>query len=126
MASKIFFQIDGNDLTGFADIQNYSVNQNDVYQNWTDGNWIEHRDVVRRRVEGEVKLGFAKAADFAAFTALLISARQTGGWYPVTVYVNNTGAVMDIEAFLEVKGAGKWDLKNGRQWVVQTIQITQR
>lgn len=126
MAKKIFFQIAGTDLTAYADIQNYSVNEEDVYQSWTDGNWVEHRDVVRRRVEGEVKLGFAKAADFAAFAALLISARQTGGWYPVTVYVNNTGAVMNIEAFLAVKGAGKWDLKNGRQWLVQTIQITQR
>ena len=126
MADKIFFQIDGVNLTSFADIQNYNINQSDVYQTWTDGNWTEHRDIVRRRIVGEVKLGFSSISDFDDFTALLISARQSGGFYPITVYVNNTGALSDIEAFLEVKGSGKWDLRNGHQWLVQTIKITQR
>lgn len=126
MADKIFFRIADTDLTAFADIQNYNVNEEDVYQSWTDGNWIEHRNVVRRRVSGELKLGFANAAAFEAFTELLISARQPGGWYPITVYINNTGALRDLEAFLEVKGSGKWDLVNGRQWLVQTISISQR
>lgn len=126
MAEKIFFQINGTDLTDFVDIQNYKVDQSDVYQSWTDGNWIEHREFVRQRISGEFKLGFSEAADFDNFTALLISARQPGGYYPVTVYVNNTGSVAAIEAFLEVSGTAKWDLRNSRQWIVQGIKLTQR
>jgi hypothetical protein len=62
MSSPVFLRLGSTDLSAFADIQNWKVNQVDVWQEWTDGNWIDHREIVRQRVEGSFKLGFKTAA----------------------------------------------------------------
>jgi len=126
MADKMFLTIGGTDVSDFLDIQNYEMNAEDVYNTWTDGNWIDHRVIVRQRITGKVKAGFKRAADFAAFTALLESAKQTNGYYSISAYVNNTGAVAAFEAFIDTTDADKWDLVNGRQWQVQTLTIRGR
>lgn len=123
---SVFFQIGSTDLTAWEDIQNHAVNREDVYETWTDGDWTDHRVIVRTRINGTVKLGFSNAADYAAFTALLISARDPEGYYPVTVYCANTGTTETINAYLDVTQADKWDLQNGRQWQVVSIKITGR
>ena len=121
-----FFQIGTTDLTEFVDIQTYKINREDVYETWTDGNWMEHRVVARTRISGTLRLGFADAADLAAFLALLAAEKTAGGWYPVTAYVLNTGATAAVDAFVDPEGEAKWDIKNGRQWVVQTLSVRQR
>ena len=78
--SKLFFQIGVKDLTPYEDIQNHNVNKIEVFQSWTDGNWIERRAVIRSRIEGRVTLGFASAEDFQEFTVLLNSQRQADGF----------------------------------------------
>lgn len=130
MSSTIFFKLGSSsssgDLSAFADIQNYNVNKADVYQDWTDGNWISHREIVRTRISGTVTLGFKTATDWNAFISLLNSTRTAAGYFPVTVWVNNTGASESIDAFLDLAGTGKWDLANNRFWRVITISVTQR
>ena len=129
MSSTIFFKLGSSssgDLSAFADIQNYDVNKADVYQDWTDGNWIEHREIVRTRISGTVTLGFQTATDWNAFIALLNSTRTADGYFPVTVWVNNTGTSESIDAFLDLVGSGKWDLVNNRFWRVITISVTER
>lgn len=124
--SKLFFQIGVKDLTPYEDIQNHDVNKVEIFQSWTDGNWIERRAVIRSRIEGRVTLGFASAEDFQEFTVLLNSQRQADGFYYVTVYVQNTGETASIEAYVEPQGAAKWDIVNSRQWITQTLTITER
>lgn len=129
MSATIFFKIGSSstgDLSVFADIQNYDVNMVDVYQEWTDGNWITHRDIVRTRIQGTVKLGFKTATDWNAFIALLNATRDEAGYFPITVWVNNTATSETINAFLDMVGSGKWDLVNSRFWRVITISVTQR
>ena len=123
---SVFFKIGATDLTPWEDVQNHDVNREDVYETWTDGSWVDHRVVVRTRVTGKVSLGFDKAADFAAFQALLSSARDAEGYYPITVYCANTGTSETVNAYLDTSGADKWDLKNSRQWQVVTVDITGR
>lgn len=124
--SMIFFKIGSTDLTEFADIQNYLVNKADVYQDWTDGNWVDHREIVRTRISGTITLGFKKATDWSAFLALLTAQRNAAGYYPITLYVNNTGQTETVDAFLDLSGSGKWDLLNSRFWRVITVTVTQR
>lgn len=129
MSSTIFFKIGSSssgDLSAFADIQNYGVNKVDVYQEWTDGNWIDHRDIVRTRIQGTVKLGFKSATDWNAFVSLLNATRDEAGYFPVTVWVNNTATSETIDAFLDLAGSGKWDLTNNKFWRVITISVKQR
>ena len=124
--NMMFFKIGSTDLSQYADIQNYNINEADVFQSWTDGNWIDHRDMVRTRITGTVLLGFKTAASWSAFQALLASQRNAAGYYPVTLYVNNTGTTETIDAFLDMTNATKWDLVNDRFWRVQTVKVTQR
>lgn len=126
MSSPIFFQLGSTDLSPDADVQNWKVNQVDVWQEWTDGNWIQHRDVVRQRIQGTFQLGFQTSASWDAFTALLAAARNAAGYYTVKVYVNNTASSETIDAFLEISAANKWDLVNFRFWRVVSVTLTQR
>ena len=121
-----FFQIGSTDLTSFADIQNYSINKEDVYQEWTDGNWIDHREIARTRISGTVQLGFKTAQSWTAFQTLLAAQKNAAGYFPVTLYVNNTGTTETIDAFLDMTNNSKWDLVNDRFWKVQTVKVTQR
>lgn len=123
---SVFFKIGPTDLTAYEDIQSHDVNREDVYDIWTDGNRIDHRVVVRTRVSGTIKLGFSDAAAFASFVALLRSARSAEGFYTVTAYCSNTGTLETFEAYLDVVGADKWDLKNGHSWQVAKVKITGR
>lgn len=124
--NMMFFKIGSTDLSQYADIQNYNINEVDVFQSWTDGNWIDHRDVVRTRITGTVLLGFKTAASWSAFQTLLSSQRNAAGYYPATLYVNNTGTTETIDAFLDMTNATKWDLVNDRFWRVQTVTVTER
>lgn len=124
--NMMFFKIGSTDLSQYADIQNYNINEVDVFQSWTDGNWIDHRDMVRTRITGTVLLGFKTAASWSAFQTLLSSQRNAAGYYPVTLYVNNTGTTETIDAFLDMTNATKWDLVNDRFWRVQTVTVTER
>ena len=126
MTTMTFFQIGSTDLSAFADIQNFNINQADVFQDWTDGNWIGHRDVVRQRITGSLQLGFKRSADWTAFLALIAAEKLTAGYFPVTVYVNNLGATRTINAFLDLQAAAKWDLLNERFWKVVTVTLTER
>ena len=121
-----FFKIGNTDLSAYADIQNYTMNQADVYQEWIDGNWINHREIARTQITGSVLLGFKDSQSWTAFQSLLAAQKNVAGYYPVTVYVNNTGTTEEIDAFLDMTNASRWDLVNDRFWRVQTITVTER
>lgn len=122
----ILFKISSTDLTAFENRDVHQVNAVDEFQSWTDGNWIEHRDFVRTRITGSVTLKFKKEADFNTFKALLTSARNVNGYYPITVWVSNTQTSESINAFLEVTGDTKWDVTCPRVWRGVTITLTER
>ena len=127
--SVVFLKIGSDasgDLSRYADIQNFDVNQEEVFQEWTDGNWTDHREVVRTRISGTINLGFKTATDWNAFISLLNSNRTAAGYFPITVWVNNLGTSESINAFLDLVGSGKWDLVNNRFWRVITISVTER
>ena len=125
--STVFFKIGTTDLTDYVDVQTYAVNREDVYDSWTDGNWIEHRVIARQRRSGTFSLGFATAAAFSAWTTLLASAKTAGGYYAVTAYINNTGATDTFNAFLDVSNPeDKWDLAHSRLWLVASVTLTER
>lgn len=125
--STVFFKIGNTDLTSYVDVQSYAVNKEDVYDSWTDGNWIDHREIARQRRSGTFSLGFATAAAFTAWTTLLSSAKTAGGYYAVTAYINNTGSSDSFNAFLDVSNPeDKWDLAHSRHWLVASVTLTER
>ena len=122
-----FFKIGTTDISSYIDIQTYAVNREDVYEEWTDGNWVLHREIARTRRSGTFQVGFSKAADFASFMALLSSAKTADGYYSVSAYISNTGSSDTFDAYLDVSNDDdKWDAVNSRQWQVTTVTVTER
>ena len=114
------------DMTGSMDQQNYGLNRSEVYQSWTDGNWKDHRDVVRTRVSGAVKLGFSSESDYTAFLTSFAAAALADGTVKIKAYVNNVQTVCEFYAFTDMEGAGKWNLTSGRQWQTLTIKVSEK
>lgn len=122
----ILFKINNTDLTRWEDRRDHKVNREEIFETWTDGNWIEHRVVTRTRVSGSLKLNFAREADYSAFLALLVSERTADGYYPITVWCDNTGGTVEINAFLTCTGVVNWDVTAPIKHQSITVTIAQR
>ena len=122
---SVFFKINTTDLSQYEDKQNHNINAVDVYSTWTDGNWKDHRVIARTRITGTLKLGFANSTDFSSFLTLLTTARNANGYYPIKIYVANTGTEETVNAFLDVSVADKWDSVNSRQWHEVTVKVSE-
>lgn len=126
MAWTNLFTIGTTDLTQWERKPDHNVNRTDIYQEWTDGNWINHRIIARTRVSGSVVLSFSKETDFANFMSLMVSARDQDGYYPVTVWCSNTNTIENINAFLDISGDTKWDVSVPIKHHEISVTITQR
>ena len=120
------FLIGSTDLTPWENTTRHVVNREDIFASWTDGNWIDHREIVRTRVTGTVVLRFSKEADFASFMSLMTSARDANGYYSVTVWCSNTNSVEMVNVFLDIAGETKWDVTCPRKFHEITVTITGR
>jgi len=126
MAWTNLFTIGTTDLTAFEKIDQHSVDRTDVFETWTDGNWVDHRVIARTRVSGQVTLGFSKETDFSNFMSLMTSARDAEGYYPISVWCSNTNSTVSVNAYLDLAGDTKWDVTCPRQYHEITVAITGR
>lgn len=126
MASITLFQIGNTDLTDYVDIQNYDVQKEPIYEEWTDGNYVNHRNIVRTRIKGTVKVGFRNSTDVASFLSVLSSNVQVGGYYPASVFTNDDNTLNTANIFISDVAEIKRDLVNGRVWHEYTLEIEER
>lgn len=117
------FKISTTDLTKWEYTEQHEVNRDDVYTTWTDGNWVEHREIVRTRITGTVVLGFKRETEFTAFMTLLTTARDVNGYYPITVWCSNTNTSETINAFLDIEGDTVWDVTAPIKYHKITVSI---
>ena len=120
------FTISSTDLTKWEDTEKHKVNRTDVYTTWTDGNWVDHREIVRTRINGTVVLNFSRETDFSNFISLMSTARNADGYYPVTVWCSNTNTSETINAFLDISGDTAWDVTAPIKHHQITVTITGR
>lgn len=93
--------INGHDYTKNITVPSWAVSSIEVATNWTDGNNITHRDVLRRRVTGQFTFKDRRGGiDYAAFLADLANVRTANNAYIITVFCNNVMEAQTIEAFL--------------------------
>lgn len=130
MADKIFFKIGSVDLSQYVDIQNFDLQQVNIFDEWEDGQWKKHRWLIRTEISGKVVLGFKTQAEYEAFLAAFAAQEQSDTWnekyYTVQAYVNNACqpyGTKKFTAFLTLAGSGKWDTLNGRLWITQEIDV---
>lgn len=95
------FTLDGTDYTNNIINGTYDVNQNDVYEEWTDANHVIHQHTMRTRYEGQFTMRFRTLASYEAFVADMAAHKTSGNKYTVTVWANNTLTSKEVEAFME-------------------------
>lgn len=122
----VLFKIGTTDITSRLDTRKYVINKQPVYDEWTDGNGIEHRVKLRDQISGSIVAGFSSQADLTTFLTLLSSSITADGYFAVTAYVVNTDTSETFNAFLDYTASAKWDFVNSRQWHTLTIKVTQR
>lgn len=94
--------INGTDITQYVLSESYKINQKNEYNEWTDANRVNHRDIIRTRVEGEFELQF-KIGDEIPYNnfVALIKDNTVSGVLPITVFVNNVNETKEINVFYE-------------------------
>ena len=99
---KRLASINGTDITQYILSESYNINQKNEYNEWTDANRVNHRDIIRTRISGEFELQFPIGNEqlYTDFVTLL-SANTASGVLPITVFVNNINETREINAFYE-------------------------
>lgn len=83
------FKIGENDYSGKVLVDTYNVNRIDIYTEWDDANGTTHRNVYRKRIEGEFEMKISRISEYQAFITDVQSHTTNGGYVPCEVCVNN-------------------------------------
>jgi len=119
-------KINDTDITQYILSETYDMNQSDVYVEWTDANYIDHRNIVRTRVEGKFEVKFLLQRNYDSFVELINSNKTVGGYIPLTVYVNNQVTTKKIDAFCEFKPIILKDYGDGKIYKSFKIEVKER
>lgn len=93
--------INSHDYTKYILAGSWEVNRQDVYTDWEDANRIKRRSIYRTRVSGQFTIQFIDRSKYADFLSDL-EAVKSNGYYPMTVYQNNVGSTVSINAFISM------------------------
>ena len=96
--------VNSHDYTKYIVSGSWEVNHKDVYKSWTDANGINRRNVYRTRIEGEFSMQFLNRTAYGTFMSDL-AAVKTAGYYPVTVYANDTQTAVSANVYLNMEPA---------------------
>ena len=83
------FKIGDNDYSDKVVVDTYNVNKVDIYTEWEDANGRTHRDVYRRKIQGDFDMLIAKIGDYQSFIMDVQNHMTNGGYVPCKVCVNN-------------------------------------
>lgn len=81
----------------------YDINATSVYKAWEDANGREHRDEIRKRIEGGFNMLFHTVEDFQVFNQKYKESASASGLVRISVMNNDDNQVIDIDAYLSFK-----------------------
>ena len=101
--------IAGHDLTQHIKVPSWNVNCDDVYEEWTDANYVKHREVTRTRVSGSFTLLYDDNNQLDQFFDIIQAqkALDTSKAVKMTVYMNNLCTTKEIDAFVKFTAANE-------------------
>ena len=119
--------VNDTDLTEYINKKSYKVNSKNQYESWKDGNYVEHRIIVRNRVEGsfEIAVYGHNDVDYAAFLDIWNSA-VNNGVVTMGVWVQDQNRFKAIEAYYAMEGLKHHELLNGDFYDRVKITFTER
>ena len=94
-------QINGHDYSSCVKVPSWNVNTLPVYEEWTDANYVTHRDILRNRVSGKFTLVFHDEEKYYQYLDDIANGTTPEGYIILTVYSNNTNALSTGNFFLD-------------------------
>ena len=94
--------IANHNFTQHIKVPSWKVNKEPKYEEWTDANYLTHREITRYQVNGTFTLVYDDISDFWEFFDLVESIKASNplGVVAMRVYLNNTGTTETINAFI--------------------------
>lgn len=119
--------LNSTDITKLINESSYKMDSEDVYENWTDGNFREHRVIARSKISGsfEVALYGQDGYDTKKFLELWNGAVRNH-IVTILVYVANEGKMRAIEAYYEIAGKSHRQLSSGKYLDILSIKLEER
>ena len=116
------------DLTNYIVDGSYSIDTNDSYESWQDGNFREHRIVVASKVKGSVEILCSNHDNTISLSDLLayFQSATTNSVVTLGVYVPNTNSFELIECYVDMKASKHIKEPNGNFVDVIKIEIQER
>ena len=88
-ANDTIFKLNTVDYSSHVVAESYAVNFVDVYDEWTDGGQVKHKDVIRRKLSGTFQMYFKTTDSLQTFLTALANCKTTSTTYPVVLKANN-------------------------------------
>lgn len=119
--------LNGKDITELIVIDTYTMDSEQSYESWLDGNKVEHRIIVAEKVIGSFDVVLTNKNDMpiADFLQLWNSAVENG-YVTILVYVTNKAENKMINAYYTMKNTKHEKLADGSFLDVLTIELQER
>lgn len=110
------------DITSYIDKDTYSVNSKKIYESWQNGNYVEVRVPIRKKVQGKFKIRCGKGLSYADFLTNWESAVEDDV-VTMGVFVQNDNEFEAIEAYFEFTGEKHVELDSGAIYDEITVEF---
>lgn len=124
---KVLLVVNDVDMTPYINEKSYKVNSKPQYESWQDGNFVEHRVIVRNRVEGsfEIAVYGYQGMDYQTFLDNW-NAAVDNGVVTIGIYVMDQNKVKAIQAYYDFTGERHYEKLDGTFFDIVTVNITER
>ena len=119
--------VNNTDITPYIDWASYALASQDIFQSWTDGNFVEHRIYSRARISGSFRVWLCgkNGMDVDAFMELWNSATNNH-ITTLGVYDNVSNSIKAINAYCNIIPQSHREMVNGNYFDILTIEVTER
>lgn len=118
----VLFSMNGVDYTTHITYPSYQVNKMDIYEEWTDANYTEHRELVRTQTSGSLTLMFNDQTEYLNFLSALQTLKGADGAVLASFYSNKTNELITNWFYIDFEPANELPYMGERS--VEGIQLT--
>lgn len=101
----ILFSINGKDYTNNILNDSFEVLDEEIFNEWVDGNHTTHRDLLRSKASGTFKMMFRRLEEYEEFINRLHDSKTRGGYVVAVVHCNNTNDSKNCNLFIRTTSA---------------------
>lgn len=96
----IMFKVGNIDYSNRVLSGSYSVQNEDIYDSWTDANLKEHRSAYRKRMSGSFNMLFKTIDEYQAFLDNLKELKTDGLTYPIIALDNLSNEEISFDGYI--------------------------